>query len=257
MKINERSVWSDGLLNPVKKTYAVTHSHMEVHHSAGALADSKRARAALRSIYRMHTGSKGWSDIFYNLLIDTEGNVYSGRGVGKRSQGTALTVCVLGNFETDELPEAVKETLVGINASFGWPVASVDWHGKRAAGTKYASSCPGKGLIAWIKAGMPTTKVGNMVNNEGAVKWAYLNILGRSADDDPVGKAHWIKALEGGYSVQDMRWEFVAVRFAASTAELFALRQAVEAGLPNAAGMARGAYDQFLDGLVAYVKEKG
>ncbi|MBW3590149.1 MAG: N-acetylmuramoyl-L-alanine amidase [Actinobacteria bacterium] len=49
-----------------------------VHHTVTA-NDDPDPKATIRAIYSYHTQSRGWNDIGYNFLIDSNGNVYEGR----------------------------------------------------------------------------------------------------------------------------------------------------------------------------------
>ena len=49
-----------------------------VHHTAGSNTSNDWA-AVVRSIWNYHVYTRGWDDIGYNFLIDTNGNIYEGR----------------------------------------------------------------------------------------------------------------------------------------------------------------------------------
>ena len=95
-----------------------------VHHSASTNGPSDPADV-VRSIYRYHTGTRGFSDIGYNYLIDHRGTIYEGRYarrfgdeplsaedrkgwgvVGAHAKGTnagTCGICLIGDF-TGRLP---------------------------------------------------------------------------------------------------------------------------------------------------------
>ena len=129
----------------------ITHTHVEAHHSAGGYPLTvEDALWDIRSFYHYHVNGKGWRDIFYNVLVDPAGNVYEGRGAGNRSHGTAFTVCFLGNYEHDKPTLAQLRVLERYANQYGG-VERLDTHRHRAAGTKYASLCPGINLIYQVQ----------------------------------------------------------------------------------------------------------
>jgi Domain of unknown function (DUF4214) len=220
IKMRPRSSWAGTDHPPVRTlTESIVADHVEVHHSVTPMPNTSQAAAVIRGIYDFHVGpQRGWSDIFYNYLVDSEGGIWIGRDAKYRSDKNtpAITVCVLGNLAEDEVPDAVKHAILDINAHYGF-TKPLSWHAKRAFGTKFASSCPGGNMIEWLKAGNPRPSTGmsaNMTKTEatGHVNWCYENILGRPAD--PSGLSYWVDRLVNGLAVDDMRWQFVAVRFA-------------------------------------------
>lgn len=52
-----------------------------IHHTAGE-GNNQDPMAAVRAIHYWHSISKGWGDIGYNYLIDSQGNIYEGRRGG-------------------------------------------------------------------------------------------------------------------------------------------------------------------------------
>lgn len=159
MLISARATWDGGTRPPVRTVHRIpggTHTHVEVHH----LGDGRPARttrasaiAALRSAYALHTGPKGWSDIFYNVaVVPSTGELISARGVGTYSNGvnSALTLLMLGDFHTGSDPADFPKMLEAIAATAAevGGVGRLDWHARRAAFTgKHASACPGARLV--------------------------------------------------------------------------------------------------------------
>lgn len=92
-----------------------------VHHTAGEsdLADS---RQAVRNIHYYHAVRRGWGDIGYNYIIDKNGVIYEGRGGGEKVVGghsvavnkASIGIAVLGNYQTEEVPRAVIESLANL-----------------------------------------------------------------------------------------------------------------------------------------------
>lgn len=86
------------------------------HHSVtGKWADPA---ATVKQIQTHHQDVNGWNDIAYNELDDRFGNTWAGRGadnVGGATAGhnyTSLSRCALGNFQTDDPPQVMIDSLV-------------------------------------------------------------------------------------------------------------------------------------------------
>lgn len=53
-----------------------------------------------------HMNNKGWSDIGYNFVIGEDGNVYEGRGWGKKGahsipfNSKSIGICIIGNYSS-------------------------------------------------------------------------------------------------------------------------------------------------------------
>ena len=99
----------------------VSPEHIIVHHSAQNLSGVDFA-LVVRAIYDYHTGTNGWDDIGYNLLVSPDGEVYEGRGLTKqgahycgKNAGT-LGVCMLGNYSESEVTRASYAALRNVNA---------------------------------------------------------------------------------------------------------------------------------------------
>lgn len=151
-----RDEW--GAADAARPIAKVTHTHLEIHHGASPNDSATNfPKSVLREYQRGHL-AKGWSDLFYNLALDPNNVLYEGRGVGLKSQGTALTVVMLGNY--DEIPPTpeMMATLKILAESLPNGIDGVDWHRRRAEGTKYASACPGIRAITEIKMMMATGK---------------------------------------------------------------------------------------------------
>lgn len=118
-----------------------------LHHSAGA----DQAEASVRSIQSFHMDTRGWQDIGYTWLYSpSRRTFYEGRGPAVRGAHTrgynhqSHAVCVLGNYETDEVPEDVIGDLAV------W----AEWHGATWGPGQYtphgrmgATKCPGANLL--------------------------------------------------------------------------------------------------------------
>jgi hypothetical protein len=95
-----------------------------VHHSASWNGHrGADAPSILRSFYDYHTSpDKGWNDIAYNFLIDSEGGVWEGRAgsldgpvagdATGGNQGFAQLVCIIGDYDDAEPTRASLSSLV-------------------------------------------------------------------------------------------------------------------------------------------------
>lgn len=99
-----------------------------VHHSAGRNGHTAEdVPGILRSWYNYHTGpDKGWNDIAYNFVIDSEGGIWEGRqgsidgpvagDATGGNQGYTQLVCVIGDFNTAQPTQASLSSLVRVLA---------------------------------------------------------------------------------------------------------------------------------------------
>ena len=86
--------------------------------------------ALIRSFYKYHTHSLGWSDIAYNFLVDSFGSIWEGRygGMDKPVRGahtlgfnaSSTGICVIGNYDSAQPTQA---TLSSLSAVTGWKLA--------------------------------------------------------------------------------------------------------------------------------------
>lgn len=98
----------------------------------------------LLSIERYHEVTKGWSDIFYNVFVFADGEVWAGRPElvqSQRSLFNYLTVHVPGGVGM-EMTDVQRQTVADIAVLVGGDLRG---HGERAA-----TSCPGKSALAFI-----------------------------------------------------------------------------------------------------------
>ncbi len=114
--------WRDG-----DPRYNSTILQAHVHHSASgngyAQAD---VPALIRSFYRYHTHSLGWSDIAYNFLIDSFGTIWEGRygGVDQAVRGahtlgfnaSSTGFCVIGNLDSVAPTQPTLDSLARLAA---------------------------------------------------------------------------------------------------------------------------------------------
>ena len=90
--------------------YASSVQMAFIHHTAGTNSYSRSQSAAIvRSIYRFHTKTRGWSDIGYNFLVDRYGQIFEGRYGGmdrpvvgahvKAFNRGSTGISLMGNFQ--------------------------------------------------------------------------------------------------------------------------------------------------------------
>jgi hypothetical protein len=124
-----------------------------VHHSVGN--PSTPIEQAMRDIQHLHQVRNGWFDFAYQEAVDVHGNAAEGRGFNVRSgatgrpwDGTHLTICALGNFDTtapsDPLVNALVNRIVAA-ARDGKLVQGFTITGHR---DHNATACPGRFLHA-------------------------------------------------------------------------------------------------------------
>lgn len=192
MSIVSRSAW--GALPPVRPIPPVGHTHVEVHHgaSSNAVADRDPARV-LREYQRYHL-SKGWRDLFYCLGLSPDGRLWEGRGIGRKSAGSALTVVLLGDYTNREPTDGQKAQILKLADLYGGR-HRIDWHARRAAGTRYASSCPGAACIAWLRH-IKTTPITPPITPAEVVDVHFIPEQSDSIEGSPAGRtAGWLARI--------------------------------------------------------------
>lgn len=119
----------------------------EVHYTGAngpkslSFADKK---SWLLSIERYHEVTKGWSDIFYNVFVFADGEVWAGRPElvqSQRSLFNYLTVHVPGGVGV-QMTDIQRQKIADIAALIGGDLRG---HGERAA-----TSCPGTSAMEFI-----------------------------------------------------------------------------------------------------------
>jgi hypothetical protein len=108
--------YSDGLqYHPV--------THLILHHTV--TTSSGDSAATVRAIWRFHTFSRGWGDIGYNYLVDTNGVLFEGHLGGDDVVGThsgdanagSMALSLIGNFVDVTPPQAMMESAADL---FAW-----------------------------------------------------------------------------------------------------------------------------------------
>jgi len=94
-----------------------------IHHTATPNGDLDPA-ATVRAIYYYHAVTRGWGDIGYNYLIDTQGRIYEGRyggegvvgGHAKQYAWGSIGVSLIGNYDEVAMTTAMERSLVELIA---------------------------------------------------------------------------------------------------------------------------------------------
>lgn len=88
--------------------YSPSVKLLVVHHTAQNLSDDQRSGTErMRALYQYHTVNRGWGDIGYHYVINTDGRIYEGRAGGKNVVGGhaycnnigTIGVALMGNFD--------------------------------------------------------------------------------------------------------------------------------------------------------------
>lgn len=114
--------WRDG-----KPVLCRTIQQVHVHHTASGNDYSRQdVPALIRSFYRYHTRSLGWSDIGYNFLVDRFGRTWVGRagGPSRPIRGahtlgfnhTSVGIAVIGNYESAAAVDRIVTAVVRLAA---------------------------------------------------------------------------------------------------------------------------------------------
>ena len=127
LQINPRSSWASGLA-PKGPLHGEDVKFLIVHHSASHNGHTGAdTPAILRSWFQFHTGTKGWNDVAYNFVIDSDGGVWEARkgsldgpvagDATGGNQGYTQLVCLIGDFNSGSPTAAAKSSLVTL---LGW-----------------------------------------------------------------------------------------------------------------------------------------
>ncbi|MBI5413493.1 SpoIID/LytB domain-containing protein [Candidatus Peregrinibacteria bacterium] len=104
--------------------YARDIKFIVIHHTA-SVANLDDPKTAIQNIQYYHAVTRGWGDIGYNYVIDTNGRAYEGRKGGERVIGgharplnkVSIGIAVLGNYEDAEPSAAALRGLTGLIAA--------------------------------------------------------------------------------------------------------------------------------------------
>ncbi len=107
------------------QSYHYNKTKVIVHHTAGdtsAFTGKESVITYLQDIYKYHTITKWWGDIWYHFLIDPYGNIYEGRAGWEwviaahtsRNNSSALWISLMGNFDKQELSKEQYKALISL-----------------------------------------------------------------------------------------------------------------------------------------------
>jgi hypothetical protein len=169
---------------------------VEVHWvGTGAVGDHGDTGTELASFERFHERSKGWSDLFYNVGLDSQGITYEGRDVTVRSQSDLTSwltlLCVLGNGDrpTDDELQNFKW---GIWRVWGAVDPSRNPRTLRRHNDRSSSACPGHDLTAIVQQlqNGARPKEPTVTLHADAQKAADKGIWSGSDPDAPITREH-------------------------------------------------------------------
>jgi peptidoglycan hydrolase-like amidase len=94
-----------------------------IHHTVTANNDPNPA-ATVRAIYYYHAVTRGWGDIGYNYLVDSQGKIYEGRKGGNGVIGAhtlsynsgSIGIAVLGDYRSGSLATATRTSIENLIA---------------------------------------------------------------------------------------------------------------------------------------------
>ena len=151
-----RSAWASGTVNvgdtePMAKPWRIT-----VHHSGNVSDDDGDPKSMLRTFERNHQ-EKGWACIGYHFIIAKDGRVFEGRPLkyqgahagGENNLGN-IGVCLMGDFDTTQVPKAQREALFDTLDRLGrtYGIKRNNVYGHRDFKT---TECPGRNLYRLVE----------------------------------------------------------------------------------------------------------
>lgn len=131
-----------------------------IHHGGEDFPPDKDPVTYLRNLQSWSRNEKKWIDLPYHFLIDFQGHIYEGRPINYPGdtntdydpRGHAL-ICLLGNFEHQEVTEQQFQALVALTAHlvkiYGVPLTEIKGHRDYSSMTV----CPGKNLYHYLEDG--------------------------------------------------------------------------------------------------------
>jgi len=145
------------------------HGGVAIHWVGGKTGATERddctrvCHARMRQIQRQHIHTNGWVDIAYTLAVCPHGEIFEGRGIGRRtaangtSKGNQNWYAVLALVgQGDELG---TQLLVGLRTAVRYLREHGAGPGITGHRDHYNTECPGAELYRWLKADMPVGKL--------------------------------------------------------------------------------------------------
>lgn len=185
-----RAQWGARYPVPGGRNVAPTSRRYFVVHWPASNAGGDEA-AIVRNIEQQHR-NQGWDAVpGYNFLVGMSGRIYEGcgrdtRGIHSPPRNTdGFGCCVLQPMNADPSQAALDST----KALYNELCRAANRELTRSYhGADYATACPGAQLIAWVKAGMPSSEAGNPTKPA----------TGGAMDLMRNGDGYYITAADGG-----------------------------------------------------------
>ncbi|MBA7647606.1 hypothetical protein ES703_55382 [subsurface metagenome] len=144
-KMITRSEW--GARDPKGGYKSHSPYQITIHHTV----TPKDGASRVRSIQNYHMDKKGWIDIGYHYLIDSQGRIYEGRPAGVvgahvRGHNTGnIGIAVIGNYENEDITSTQQKAIEDLGV---WLCSTYSISTDRIYGHRdFASTtCPGKYL---------------------------------------------------------------------------------------------------------------
>lgn len=158
-KIISRAEWgAREPAGPIEDLPQYPPPYVVIHHSATPGCTSQAiCQSRVRSFQNYHIDHNKWNDIGYNFLVGEDGNVYEGRGWGKRGahcpkyNAKSIGICVIGNFTSQEpnlIAIEVLKDLIAFGVSKGEIKENYNLIGHRQGSS---TTCPGEKFYDLIK----------------------------------------------------------------------------------------------------------
>ncbi|KYN04238.1 Peptidoglycan recognition protein 3 [Cyphomyrmex costatus] len=130
-----------------------------IHHSVGSGCETQAiCQLKVREFQRYHINNRGWTDIGYNFLVGEDGNVYEGRGWGKKGahskpfNSKSIGICIIGDYR-NRTPKAAAvqaaTNLIAYGVENGEIKSDYKLLGHRQT---WPTECPGDSLYTMIKS---------------------------------------------------------------------------------------------------------
>lgn len=145
--------------SPATDLKIIPAPYVLIHHSATSGCETQeKCELKVRSIQNYHMDNKRWDDIGYNFIVGEDGNVYEGRGWGKKGahsipyNNRSIGVCILGDY-SNRTPNATAIEAVAKLIARGVDNDEVKSDYKLLGHRQtWATACPGNDLYAMIQS---------------------------------------------------------------------------------------------------------
>lgn len=159
MKIITRAEWGARPFRNGPPTVPLSQRREFTIHYPGAGTPPKDVKSYAKWIERIHMDQNGWRGVGYNYFVDAYGAVAEGCGRDVRGahspphniDGFGVNIWTSNGVPTEAGKRAARELYDHLCQVTGRKLR-IGWHGR-----DFATACPGPLLIAWAKAGMPTS----------------------------------------------------------------------------------------------------